>query len=87
MDFTIQLQGCHSESPAAPVSSRGSPFGPRASTFVYKNDCRLLDLRKTLHGQLAPHPSNGSHFNGEFVMLGSDLGERKSEKGLSGLIN
>lgn len=57
-------------------------------TFAYRlNDRRLSDLRRTLHGKLAPHPSNGSHFKGKFLMLGNDPPERKSEKNLSDLIN
>jgi hypothetical protein len=56
--------------------------------LVYRvNHCRLSDLRRPLYGKLAPHPSNGSHFKGKFLMLDNDLYERKSEEGLSGLIN
>lgn len=55
--------------------------------LVYRvNHRRLSDMRRTLHGKLAPHPSNGSHLEGKFLMLDNDLYERKSEKDLSGVI-
>jgi hypothetical protein len=59
-----------------------------AKTLVYTtNRRRFLDLRRTLHGEFAPHRSDSRHFKGEFLLLGDDLSEGKGEKGASGLIN